>query len=170
MKLLGAVIITVCCGWFGFSLSAAHKKEERHLRQLVSSLEYMQCEIQYRLLSLPDLCQQTANVCETGVIRDFFVTLSAELNQQISAEVQPCLLAALDKNKQKLTTIAKECILQMANSFGSFDLDGQISALESCTNYCKDKLDKHCAGKDVQRRSYQTLGICAGAALVIILI
>ena len=170
MKLLGAVIITLCCGWFGFSLSAAHKKEERHLRQLISSLEYMQCEIQYRLLSLPDLCQQAANICELGAIRDFFVALSAELNQQISAEVQPCLLAALDNNKHRLTTIAKDCILQMGNCLGNFDLDGQISALEACTYYCKDKLDKHCAGKDEQRRSYQTLGICAGAALVIILI
>ena len=169
MKVLGALLITICCGWFGFSLSIAHKKEERNLRQLISSLEYIQCEIQYRLSSLPELCAQTANICEKGAVRDFFIALQEELNQQVSAEVQPCLLAALD-NTPKMTPKTKQCILEMAKDLGKFDIDGQLSALESSRILCKEQLEKHCLGKDEQRRSYQTLGICAGAALVIVLI
>ncbi len=169
MKLLGALLITICCGWFGFSLAIAHRKEERNLRQLISSLEYMMCEIQYRLSSLPELCVQAANICEKGTVRDFFIALREELNQQAFAEVQPCLLAALD-NTPKLTTKTRECILEVAKELGKFDIDGQLSALESSRIFCKEQLDKHCLGKDEQRRSYQTLGICAGAALVIILI
>lgn len=169
MKLLGAVLITICCGWFGFSLSASHKKEEQHLRQLISALEYMQCEIQFRLSSLPELCQQTANICGKGAVRNFFLALSDELNQQITAEVQPCLHAALDRTP-KLTQITRECIEELGKSLGKFDLDGQISGFEAVKAFCKERLDRHCAGKDEQRRSYQTLGICAGAALVIILI
>ena len=169
MKLLGAVLICVCCGWFGFSLSAAHKREERYLKQLISSIEYMQCEIQCRLSSLPDLCRQAASICKKGAVCDFWSAFGRELNQQISAEVQPCLLAALD-NSPELTTKTRECIASMGKDLGKFDVDGQISALESSKLFCKDQLDKHCAGKDEQRRSYQTLGICAGAALVIILI
>ena len=169
MKLLGAVLICVCCGWFGFSLSGAHKSEERYLKQLLSSLEYMQYEIQCRLSSLPDLCRQAANICSKGAVCDFWSELGRELNQQIAAEVQPCILAALD-NTPKLTPKVRECIASMGKGLGKFDADGQISALESSKLLCKEQLDKHCAGKEEQRRSYQTLGICAGAALVIILI
>lgn len=169
MRILGAVLITVCCGWFGFSLSSAHKREERNLRQLISSLEYMQCEIQYRLSSLPELCIQTANICERGAVRQFFTALAQELNQQISADVQPCMLAAMDRTTD-IPPITRECIVEIAKDFGKFDLDGQITVLEEYKIFCKEKLEIHCAGKDEQRRSYQTLGICTGAALVIILI
>ena len=169
MKVLGAVLVTICCGWFGFSLSASHKKEEHHLRQFISALECMQNEIQFRLSSLPVLFQQAANVCSKGAIRDFFLALSEELNQQIAAEVQPCLQAALDRTP-KLTPITQQCIGEMGKNLGKFDLEGQISGFESTKVFCKERLDIHCAGKDEQRRSYQTLGICAGAALVIILI
>ena len=149
MKVLGAVLICVCCGWFGFSLSSAHKREERNLKQLIASLEYMQRE--------------------KGPVRDFWVAFKQELDQQLSAEVQPCLLAALD-HTPKMTGITRECLLSIGKDLGKFDMDGQISALESSEIYCKERLENHCAGKDEQRRSYQTLGICAGAALVIILI
>lgn len=169
MKVLGAVLICVCCGWFGFSLSSAHKREERNLKQLIASLEYMQCEIQYRLLTLPELCLQASSVCEKGPVRDFWVAFKQELDQQLTAEVQPCLLAALDHTPQ-MTGITRECLLSIGKDLGIFDMDGQISALESSEIYCKERLENHCAGKDEQRRSYQTLGICAGAALVIILI
>lgn len=169
MKLFGAVLISVCCGWFGFSLAAAHRREERSLRQLISALDYMQCEMQYRLTPLPELCLQTANSCSKGVVRDFYLVLADELRQQLSVDVQPCVEAALDR-VPKMTKKTGECIREIGKNLGKFDLEGQISGFEASRAFCRQRLEEHCAGKDEQRRSYQTLGICAGAALVIILI
>lgn len=169
MKLFGAIIIMLCCGWFGISLASGHKREENHLRQLLSALEYMQCELQYRLTPLPELCLKTANSTGNGPIRHFFLVLSQELSQQISAQVLPCVNAALDKT-QGLSKTVQACIAYIGQSLGTFDYDGQISALRSSATFCRECLDKHCEGKEDQRRSYQTLAVCAGAALVIILV
>lgn len=169
MKIIGASIIMLCCSWFGFSLAAGHKREEKSLRQLISALEYMQCELQYRLTPLPELFIVTANTVGYGAIRNFFLFLSQELSQQVSAQVLPCVDAALDKT-QGLSEAVKSCISYMGQSLGAFDYDGQISGFEASRAYCRECLDEHCKGKEDQRRIYQTLAVCAGAALIIILV
>ncbi len=169
MKLAGAALIIICCGWFGYSLSAAHKKEEKYLRQLISAMDYIQCEIQCRLTPLPELCAQVASSCGKGAVQTYFLELSNELRQQISIDAKICVDAALDK-VSGLTSQIKECIQELGKCLGAFDLDGQLAALEAARAYCREHLEQHCAGKEEQRRSYQTLGICAGAALVIVLI
>ncbi len=169
MKLAGAALIIICCGWFGYSLSAAHKKEEKYLRQLISAMDYMQCEIQCRLTALPELCAQVANICGKGVIQNFFRELSGQLKQQISVDAQICVDAALDK-VSGLSDQIKGCILELGKCLGVFDLEGQLAAIEASIVHCREQLEQHCSGKEAQRRSYQTLGICAGAALVIILV
>ncbi len=169
MKLVGAILIAVCCGWFGFSMAAAHRTEERLLRQLISALDYMQCELQYKLTALPQLCKQVSGFCKKGPICQFFLNLSGELEQQIAAEAQPCVEAALARTKN-LPLSCQKSIQELGKSLGQFDLDGQVLGLEAMRNQCRETLAQLCLGKDEQRRSYQTLGLCAGAALVILLI
>lgn len=169
MKLMGAILISVCCGWFGFSMAASHALEEQHLRQLISALDYMQCEVQYRLTPLPELCLQAANSCKKGKIRNFFTILSEELRNQVSADVQPCVDSALDR-VPKLSKKTADCLREIGKNLGKFNLEGQISGFESSRAFCRQQLESHCVGKEELRRSYQILGICAGAAMVIILI
>lgn len=169
MKFLGAFLIVACCGWFGFSLAAAHRQEERSLRQLISALDFMQCELQYRLTSLPDLCSQAADFTPAGCIRGFFQLLSQELEQQLSADPQPCVAAALDR-AGKVPPLSRACLEELGKGMGRFDLEGQLLGLEATRTQCRERLAELCAGKDEQRRSYQTLGLCAGAALVILFI
>ncbi len=169
MKILGSALIIICCGWFGFSLAAAHKKQEYYLRQMIGALDYMQCELQFRLTSLPELCTQVSEYCRIGPVAQFFSNLHMELEQQVSAQVQPCVEAALAKTP-KMPLICKNYILQLGKSMGQFDLEGELQGLEAVRDQCRQALQEICSGKDEQRRSYQTLGICAGAALVIVLI
>ena len=55
-KLVGAVLIICGCGLIGFKASALYRAEEYDLRQLISALDYMVCELRYRRSTLPDLC------------------------------------------------------------------------------------------------------------------
>ena len=55
-------------------------------------------------------------------------------------------------------------------SMGQFDAQGQIQALEVARDHCRSMLEAMAENRDVRLRSYQTLGICAGAALVILLV
>ena len=60
IKLIGAALIIAGCDGVGFSMAAAHRREESALRQLIGALDYMGCELQYHLTPLPELCRSAA--------------------------------------------------------------------------------------------------------------
>ncbi len=166
IKWIGAVLIILGCGGFGFSLAAAHRAEERNLRQLIGALDYMQCELQYRLTPLPDLCRQAAGQCG-GKLRTLFLTLATELEDQISPDVSRCMNVALAKVPD-LTKQTAQIVQVLGNTLGRFDLDGQLMGLENARQHCRQALAELSDNRDARLRSYQTLGLCAGAALAIL--
>ena len=168
VKWIGVILIVGSCGAFGCSLAAAHRREARCLRQLIAVLDYMACELQYRLTPLPALCRQAA--CESnGVIRQVLSSFAEELEDQVTANVADCMNAAMARSAE-IPELTKESLTVLGQSLGRFDLDGQLRGLESIRQTCRHKLEGLEADKEVRLRSYQTLGLCAGAALAILLI
>ena len=168
IKLVGAVCVLIGCGGCGFSMAAHYNKHIQMLKNLVVSLEYMECELQYRNTPLPQLCRMTAEHV-SGKIKEVYLKLADELDAQISPNVSLCMSSVLDR----LDIGAKNLygILEtLGRSLGAFDLPGQLRALENTKKQCGDMLGKMLEGKENQIRSYQTLGLCAGAALVILFI
>ena len=158
----------VACGGTGFSLAAGHKKTEDMLRQLISALNYMECELQYRLTPLPELCRQAAGETK-GALRQVFMRLAMELEQQVSPDAASCMGAALAQ-VQELPRSIRGILKELGRSLGHFDLPGQMKGLESVRAACRRELDGLEKNRDVRLRSYQTLGLCAGAALAILFI
>lgn len=167
-KCVGAILVIAGCGGAGFSIAAAHRKEERTLRQLIAALDYMECELLYRLTPLPDLCRQAGQESK-GTVGDVFLKLSMELENQFSPDVSSCMNAALSCGKP-LPIHTMELFQLLGKSLGRFDLDGQLKGLEAVRESARKKLDQMLHNRDVRLRGYQTLGFCAGAALVILLI
>lgn len=166
LKWVGAVFVILSCGGFGFYLTTVHKREEKMLRNLLGVLDYMECELQYHLTPLPDLCRQAAKQGD-GVLAKIFFRLADELESQISPDVQSCMGVTLAVSGT-LPGKVLENLKFLGNSLGRFDLEGQIKGLESVRSHCRHDLQALEKDKDVNLRSYQTLGICAGAALVIL--
>ena len=165
-KWIGALLVIIGCGSVGFAMSAAHRREEKTLRQLIGALDFMQCELQYRLTALPDLCRLTAGQC-SGVLRSVFQTLACELEDQISPDVFYCMNTALGK-VPNLPRQTEELLRTLGRTLGRFDLDGQILGLENARHNCRTMLERLSDHRDVRLRSYQTLSLCAGAALAIL--
>ncbi|MBR7123182.1 MAG: stage III sporulation protein AB [Oscillospiraceae bacterium] len=168
LKLLGGIFIIFGCGGIGFVKAASHRREARILAEFISAIAYMQCEMQYRITPLPDLCAQTALQC-TGVLRYTFSALADELNNQISPDVECCMLSALEvtRNLPKLTYVAMR---SLGRALGNFGLEGQLKELDVIYIESKQTLTAFTKNQEVKLRSYQTLGICAGAVLVILFI
>lgn len=167
-KFLGAVLVLFGCSLAGFSMCAAYRREEQQLRQLLSALDYMVCELQYRVTPLPELCRQ-AGMLRDGPVGQLFTNLAAELDAQVSPDVQCCLAAAAARSGS-LSRRMEEAICILGSSLGRFDLQGQLQGLESVRSYCRAELEQMAEGRDTRLRSYQTLGLCAGAALAILLV
>lgn len=166
LKWIGAIMIIAGCGGVGFSMALAHRTQERELQQLLSTLDYMQCELQYRLTPLPELCRQAA--ANTGSnIKTLFTTLAEELEDQISPDVMYCMNSAIAKSKN-LSDQAATVAANLGKTMGRFDLDGQLLGLEAARQECRQALEKLSVNRDTRMRSYQTLGLCAGAALAIL--
>lgn len=166
LKWIGAILIVLSCGGFGFLLAANHRREERTLRQLIGALDYMECELQYRLTPLPELCRQAAKE-SGGVIRDALSALAVQLEDQIRPDVESCMNAALAQI-QDLPKSSRICLRKLGRSLGRFDLPGQLKGLEAVRAACRLELNRLSQNRDARLRSYQTLGLCAGAALAIL--
>lgn len=168
IKLLGAILILAASGGLGFKIVMAHLHEERTLQQLVRLLDYMSSELQYRLTPLPQLCRQVAAE-GSGILSAVFLHLALELEDQITPDVYRCMLATLEKIKMIPLRTRGELEL-LGRSFGRFDLQGQIKGLDAVRMSCRQDLEELNQNKDNRLRGYQTLALCAGAALVILFI
>lgn len=167
-KLIGAFLIIIGCGGFGCALSAACKREESLLRQLIAALDFMQCELQFRMTPLPDLCRKVGKE-HRGEIGVFFRSLAEELDNQISPDVYSCINAVLGRS-DKLPGRVITVIELLGNTLGRFDAEGQLQALEHARAFCRTEVEEMSVNRDVRLRSYQALGLCAGAALAILFV
>lgn len=167
-RIIGAIMVIISSSAVGFSIAAAHRNEAKTLMQLIRALEFMSCELEYRLPPLPELCRLTATQV-TGPMRELFISLEGELQMQESADVYSCMTAVLQR-MDKLPQTAKTNLMLLGKNLGRFDLSGQLSGIASVIQLCRRDLDGMLSNQEVRLRSYRTLGICAGVALVILFI
>ena len=166
VRWFGAVAIIVGCGGFGFRMAAIQRKQEKELHDLVTALDILSNELRYRLSPLPELCSMVAKSLQ-GNVGKVFRLLYDELNQQIASDACYCMNAAVYRTDQ--SPLLKKLLLDLGRTLGHFDLDGQIQGIEAVRQEAVDSLDKLTKDKEARLRSYQTLGLCAGAALAILL-
>lgn len=167
VKYLGALMVIISCGGFGFAMAAAHRAEERQLSQLCDVLVYLSSELQYRMTPLPELCVGAGNLGKGPVFRTF-TDLGHILRERANPDVSACLQLALKKNDP--VPSVHDLMVSLGSTLGMFDLSGQLEAIHLLRNRCSQVLDKLTLNREDRLRSYQTLGICAGAALVILLV
>ncbi len=167
LKILGICAVILGCGGFGFRMASCHRTDEKYIRQLLAVLDQIQCELEYRLTPLPELCRIASENC-SGNLRKLFKNLCHELDRQIAPDAQCCMNAAVVNSE--LSRKMKALLRELGRSLGSFDLSGQIRGIDAVRRQAMDALQESVRNRDVRIRSYQTLGLCAGAALAILLL
>lgn len=165
IRVIGACFLVTGCGGFGFAMAAASRREEQQLRLLLRSLEYMSCELSYRQTPLPTLCRGAA-LGERGIVPAFFQELAKELEKGIAPDVQVCIYEVLQRLEPPREL--RRLLQELGATLGRFDLPGQLKGLEGSIRFTGEALRRLQDGAVNRRRSYQTLGLCAGAALAIL--
>ena len=166
VKILGAFLIILGCGGVGFAICQSYRRDEQAMEQLQQSLEWMVWELNYRMPPLATLCRGAADVSK-GTVSQVLRQLASELEQQLTPDASTCMTAAI-ATVPNLPGKAAEHLKALGTILGRFDLQGQISGLEAAAALCKRDLQNMGNGRELRMRNYQTLGLCAGAALVII--
>ena len=160
-------MVIVACGGAGFSMAMYYKHQLASIKQLIKTLEYIYCELEFRLTPLPELCQKAA-ACACGGIKDTFQALSEELCSQMAPDVKTCMTAAL--SRVRLPEKTEEIMLELGTTLGQFDLSGQLQGLDAVLADSRSIAAQLETERPQRVRSYQTLGLCAGAVLAILLV
>lgn len=168
VRLIGAIMVIVGCSCVGFSMAIVHRKTESSLARLICAIEYMECELQYHLTPLPELCVMTSEHV-SGEISFVFRELANLMVSQQQQNAKACMDDALER-VNAIPSLTRDNLLKLGQVMGRFDLQGQLSGLASIKELVRRDLDGLQIDKDARLRSYQTLGICAGVALVILFI
>ena len=168
MKWVGAAMIIATCMSIGVKMASSYLREEQQLEQLLQSLNYIKCELQYKLAPLSALFYQCASLSK-GPLRAFYLNLCSELDSQVYPDAVCCFHAALNKSAE-LSNCTVKILKQLGATLGCFDLDGQLSGIDEAIESCQAELKLLTSSKSVRIRNYQTLSLCAGAALVILFI
>ena len=166
-KWIGALLVIGGCGAVGFSAASSHRKTEAGLRQLLDALCYMESELSFRLTPLPDLCHFVGEL-QKSAVGQAFLSLASALENQISPDVNTCVHGML--SQAELPKAVQEGFRQLGMGLGRFDMDGQIKGIRQVQEYCERELETMSQNRDERLRSYQTLGLCAGAALAILFV
>ena len=167
-KWIGAVMVFLSCGGFGFSVAATYRREIAILRQIEHMTDLMENELTYRLTPLPELCRKVGTGVG-GITRRILERLAQELEYQIRPDVSSCMHSALTC-VNAIPRSAERIYTRLGMSLGEYDLAGQLQGLASVRQNCRSMLRKMEENRDQRIRGYQTLGLCAGLALVILFI
>ena len=167
-RLIGAMMILISGFTFGLIQIRSFRQEELALEELIRAIDTIAAELACRLTALPELCLMAAKNGQTQV-SEVFKTLSTRLYDHNSPSAGQCLEDVI-LEKSGVPELAKRNLMILANSFGQFDMELQLSSLDTVKQMCRRDLAGLQSTRETKLKSTQVLGFCAGAALVILLI
>ena len=85
------------------------------------------------------------------------------------SEVPACVALVLARDRE-LPEVCRGILSQLGKTLGQLDLSGQLRGLAAAQETCRKELERVEASKAGRLRCYRALGICAGAALAILLL
>lgn len=167
IRMTGVVLLISGCGSFGFLMGIHYHREIQMLRILLSTLQEMEWELRYRLTPLPDLCTIAADTAK-GKLRELFCELGYQLESGTCAEVSGCMNGLVQK--KDIPYRCGRCLKDLGRCLGRYDLEGQLQGLASVKAQIRAYLEELDTNRAERIRSYQTLALCAGCALAILLV
>lgn len=167
IRIMGAVMLVGGCGGFGFLMGLYYRKEIRILRILLKSIQEMEWELKYRLTPLPKLFAVAATVSDKK-LQELYCNMESALDSGMYSEVSGCMNGFL--HKMDFSFRCNKCLKELGKTLGRYDLDGQLQGLQAVKAQCRSYIEELESHRSERLRSYQTLGLCAGAALVILLV
>ena len=168
VKIIGAALIMISCGGVGIKMVWMHREEEQSLKEFIRILDFIECEMQYRVTSFPEICRQI-ECTFSQKFSSFFGHLVQEIGAMHFQNVDMCFRETLE-HCDNLPPLTVKNLSLLGNSICRFDLEGQITEINAVRDSCKKDLAALELNRDERFRSYQTLGLCAGAALAILFV
>ncbi len=168
IRLIGALAVIIACGGFGLMLANAYRKQEKSLFFLQRMIGYIENDLSYRATALPDLLYEAGKL-GSGCVQEVLVRLANALQSGEYTDAATAMEQIL-RSLPEVPDVLQNLFRQLGQSLGRFDIDGQLRELKAVSQNCTAVLDDMRLNRKMRIRNYQTLGLCAGLALAILLI
>lgn len=168
IKLLGTVLVVGSAGGFGLSKGIGFYSQIRTVRSFLAGLEILKCEMNYTLSPLPKLCKTVAGRT-SGPCSTFFLDYADLINASLPRTLAARRLLG-DEKTYRLPKDARLCLLELFESIGAYELEGENRLLRTASQRLKASLEHLEREKKPLAKSYAVLGLCLGLAVAILFI
>ena len=170
IRMVGAGLVVLSAGAVGFGYARGVRLQYTQLEGLVWCMDYMKSEISTRLTPLPVLFSMLGG-CQQKDVGAFFEEAGRALSQPPGCTIPVAFKRALQKYSAFAPgEDAVQALYGLAMGLGRFELESQLAAIEACLRTLDTLRLSLQAQKKTRCKSYETIGICAGLALAVILL
>ncbi len=169
MQFLGMAFVVCGTSAMGLRMAWAVRREIQVLEQLTSQLQTMRGEISYHRTPLPQVMAQLSNQSKGGVA-NFWKEVGTYLKSgAVSTVFEGVRLGLSHMPATQFSTTVENILKALARGLGQFQLETQVGAIDLALERLEKTTDR-CRREQAGRvKSYCTLGICGGLAMVIML-
>ena len=167
-KILGVVSIVIGCASFGFYSVYKERKEITQLRALLRLLDAFKMELMHSSSPIAKILRIVANDPDNQ-IHNLFRQLADVLDQHVSPNVSHCMDMIITQHYD-LTDTVRSALNMVGDSLGSYGLELQLAGLASVRASVSQTIKSLRDGQQERHRCMQTLWLCAGAGIAILLV
>ena len=166
-RIVGALLVVGGFTYIGLLSSYSLKSTILLLEEYICILDNLICEMEFQRTPLPVLCRSVVrNRCSR--LHDVFNHLADEMDAQTSPNVSTCVRTVLDRSGE-LPAAVREMLCRLGESLGRFDVEGEISNLQSLRSEAIDRLNTMRLTQKEKGKTNQTLWVCAGALAAVLM-
>lgn len=166
----GAALVLAAAGTSGFVVAGSYSQRPALLRALHGALTMLLTEIRYGATPLPEALERVARHGPRAAA-PFFAEAAKSLHafgSVSTAEAWQRAVAA-QRSRWALTAADEAVLLELAPYLGQTFVDDQERHLRLALAQLSNHLQEAAAEAAVQSRLWRSLGVCAGALLVLLL-
>ena len=170
IRMIGAALVVLSSGTVGFGFARAVKLQCAQLEGLLWALDTMQSEMSARLTPLAQLFSGLS-ACRQKDVAAFFAEAGRARSAQPYCAVPGCFNRGFQQAKGfRPGDEGVHALYGLSLNLGRFDLESQLAAIERTKESVTAALLALQGQKRARCRSYETIGICAGLALAVMLL
>jgi len=165
MKWIGTVCIVISAWSVGYEINRKMKYRCLQLQQMLRALQLLRNEIAFCGTSLPNIFALMAATCD-GALEALFSFVAKEMDHSPWKTPIEAAKPLLENSTQDTLPILED----LFRGLGNYDMDAQLATIERVQTAVRNSLDA--AEQDRRKRSktYETIGICAGLSVAILLL
>lgn len=171
LKITGGFLVLFVSSYIGFKLAARCSTRPQQIRQVISCLSSLKSYMTYASLPLHEALLQCSHGIQ-GPVADFFHHIGVILEENSMVSPQQAIHAALDEMKGKLVLQSSEVevLKNLGANLGIMNRQEQSNYLVMIMKQLERFEDEAVRLRDLNTKMYRYLGVCGGAAIVILLV